>query len=152
MSEKKSNSMYEQIELKKVKVNTLAQNCYTRDVVNVSAKAVQQPKKYSSLEEIKLPNGLVYELVEKDYPITPESVTSYADGADYRLDPQRAIENAPKRVNLGDVGEVQEFIKTNPMEAVRLYRDIGAKLETYMKQQQQQKEDNNGGSAVPQKE
>lgn len=141
MIEKKPNSTYEQIEFKKVKVNTLAQNCFTRDFVKVDTKSVQQQKKYSSLEEIKLPNGRVYELVEKDYPITPESVTSYADGADYRLDPQRAIENAPKRVNLGDVGEVQDFIKANPMEAVRLYRDIGAKLEAYMKQQQQVKGD-----------
>lgn len=151
MSDKKCISMCEQLELKRVKVNTLVQNCFTRDFVKVETKAVQQSKKYKSLEEIKLPNGRVYELVEKDYPITPESVTSYADGADYRLDPQRAIENAPKRVNLGDVGEVQEFIKANPMEAVRLYRDIGAKLEAYVNQQQQKSKDN-GGEATPTKE
>lgn len=58
-------------------------------------------------------------IVEKDYPINSESVSSLAEGADYRNDPAQAIAQAPKRVNLGDVTEAQAFLN-NPQYAASL--------------------------------
>lgn len=121
---------------KQVKVNTVRQNCYVRDIRPVEDDTVNQSlcKKYSVLEKKQLPNGYIEEVVEKDYPITPESVKSYADSADYRNDPMQAIANAPKRVNLGDVTEVQKFIESDPQEAVRVFRDVAKQLEKFSAQ------------------
>lgn len=121
---------------KQVKVNTVRQNCYVRDIRPVEDDTVKQSlcKKYSVLEKQQLPNGYIEEVIEKDYPITPESVKSYADSADYRNDPMQAIANAPKRVNLGDVTEVQKFIESDPQEAVRVFRDVAKQLEKYSAQ------------------
>lgn len=69
-------------------------------------------------------------IVEKDYPINSESVSSLAEGADYRNDPAQAIAQAPKRVNLGDVTEAQAFLN-NPQYAASLFADVKAKLNAY---------------------
>lgn len=122
--------MREQMNLKEVVINTQRQNCYvagTRTAIQDTIKKVPE-KKYVSLERKNLPNGFIETLEEKDYPINSDSVTSYADGADYRTDPLQAIANAPKRVNLGDVTEVQNFIESDPQNAVRVFRDVVAKL------------------------
>lgn len=122
--------MTKQVELKEVVINTHRQNCYVLGTRTATQDTIEQKpeKKYVSLERQNLPNGFVETLVEKDYPINSESVTSYADGADYRSDPLQAIANAPKRVNLGDVTEVQNFIESDPQNAVRVFRDVVAKL------------------------
>lgn len=115
----------------RVKILGVMQNCYRRDVdplYAVPKKKDDTVKTYLSLERKNLPNGFIEHVEEKDYPINAESVTSYADGADYRRDPAAAVANAPKRVNLGDITQVQDFIKNEPQQAVRVYRDVLAKL------------------------
>ena len=132
---KEKISRGEQIKIKgPVKINGVRQNCYALDVfTNITAKFPtgndHTIEMYDSLEKKELPNGYVVQLEKKDYPINAKSVSSYADGADYRRDPAQAIANAPKRVNLGDVTQVQEFIDSNPQEAVRVMRDVLARLE-----------------------
>lgn len=126
--------MSEQLKVKekrRVSVNGVRQNCYCVDTLTAeqTSRSVNPEKSYVSLERKNLNNGFVEELVVKDYPINSKSVTSYADGADYRNDPAQAIANAPKRVNLGDVTQVQEFIQSDPQNAVRVFRDVIAKLE-----------------------
>lgn len=132
-----------QLEIKQVKIGGLRQNCYVRETREASASTVSPYastiKKYASLEKHQLPNGYTFELEEVDYPINSESVTSYADSSDYRRDPMAAIASAPKRVNLGDIREVQEFVAQSPQEAVRLYQAVGEKLEQYYAQQEAQK-------------
>lgn len=134
-----------QVELKEVVINTQRQNCYvlgTRMAIQDTIEKKPE-KKYVTLERQNLPNGFIEGLVENDYPINSESVTSYADGADYRTDPLQAIANAPKRVNLGDVTEVQNFIESDPQNAVRVFRDVVAKLKAQQTAQLAQPE--NGG-------
>ena len=92
-------------------------------------------KKYNTLERKSLPNGYCEELQRKDYPINSESVSSYVESSDYRNDPAQAIANAPKRVNLGDVSQVQEFVRDNPVQAVGQYADILQKVADYFKAQ-----------------
>lgn len=91
--------------------------------------------KYDTLERKQLSNGFVEEVVQKDYPINSDSVTSYVESSDYRNDPAQAIANAPKRVNLGDISQVQDFVRENPVQAVGQYADILQKVADYFKSQ-----------------
>lgn len=95
----------------------------------------QHAYKVQCFERKALSNGFVEEVVEKDYPINSESVTSYVESSDYRNDPAQAIANAPKRVNLGDISQVQEFVRDNPVQAVGQYADILQKVADYFKAQ-----------------
>lgn len=123
-------------QMKKARVCGSRQNCYVLDMTNVSnvSRHIPTETKYDSLERVHLPNGYTEEVVQKDYPITSESVTSYADSADYRNDPLQAIANAPKRVNLGDITEVQKFMQEDPQGSARVFRDVVAKLKQYESQ------------------
>lgn len=126
----------EQLLRKPVVINGIRQNCYVLGTRTASAGTIssEPEKKYQTIERVNLPNGYYETVVEKDYPINSESVTSYADGADYRNDPLQAIANAPKRVNLGDVTQLQEFVQTDPQNAVRVFRDVLARLEAFQNQ------------------
>lgn len=111
------------------------QNCYKIGTSGSPFVAtVETPKKIYVLERQQVGNGFQDVLVEKDYPITSESVTSYADGADYRNDPAQAIANAPTRVNLGDITEAQDFL-SNPQNFMRVYKETVAKLNQYQAEQ-----------------
>lgn len=130
------------MEKKQVKICGIRQNCYALDIntSTIDTKKSKTIASYPSLEKKKLPNGYVEQVEEKDYPINSDSVSSYVDGADYRRDPATAIANSKKRVNLGDVAEVQEFLKNNPQEAVRLARNVSQTLEAFLKQSPKQPE------------
>lgn len=121
----------------KVRIGGIRQNIYITD--RRENPRVLPPQtiqlKYSELTDIQLPNGYVQELVEKDYPINSESVSSYLESSDYRNDPASAIANAPKRVNLGDVTEVQRFINENPVQATTEYSAILRKVADYFDKQ-----------------
>ena len=51
------------------------------------------------------------QVVEREYPSTPESVKSYAEAADYRRDPVTAAMTAKPRTNLGDIRGMQDVSK-----------------------------------------
>lgn len=120
-------------DMKPARVCGSRQNCYVCDTASPTfdSRHIKPETKFPSLDRKHLPNGFTEEVVEKDYPINSDSVTSYADGADYRNDPLQAIVNAPKRVNLGDVTEVQRFIQEDPQNSARVFRDVVAKLREY---------------------
>lgn len=120
-------------------INGIPQSVYVkeccRDMNTIPSQLRNVTKsKYDSLERRQLSNGFVEEIVEKDYPINSESVTSYVESSDYRNDPAQAIANAPKRVNLGDISQVQQFVQDNPVQAVGQYADILQKVADYFKQ------------------
>lgn len=123
---------------KQVKICGFKQNCYKVGTTGagVSLSPNKEQLKYESLEKVMLPNGYIEEIQEKDYPINSKSVTSYADGADYRNDPVQAIANAPNRVNLGDVTEAQKFLE-NPQNTIRVMKDTLQTLERYYASQKQ---------------
>lgn len=121
-------------EKKQVYVAGVKQNCYLTDIrpipLSTPRPNVTQTE-FTELVDKQLPNGFVQEMVSRTYPINAESVSSYIESSDYRNDPAQAIANAPKRVNLGDISEVQEFIKNNPTQAVSQYADILHKVASY---------------------
>lgn len=133
---KKVNQAPSQLTLEKavpVKICGFAQNVYRRDYSGIPRTTPNPNKKqefYASLEKKTLPNGYIEGIVKKDYPINSESVSSLAEGADYRNDPAQAVAAAPKRVNLGDVTEAQAFLD-NPQYAASLFNDVKAKLTAY---------------------
>lgn len=126
------------IEKKPLLINGIPQNVYVqrqkRDFTVIPSHLVNTMKlKYDSLERKQISNGFVEEVIEKDYPINSDSVTSYVESSDYRNDPAQAVANAPKRVNLGDISQVQEFVRNNPVQAVGQYADILQKVADYFK-------------------
>lgn len=87
----------------------------------------ERTRKYFELEEHVDEKGFRGEvLVEKDYPITPEYVTSFAAGADYHQDPVGAIANAPKRSNLGDITALQRALGLDYETARHLFSEFRA--------------------------
>lgn len=147
-----SKSMFEVLEKKQVKICGVKQNCFRLDTLPARMVSVIPQKKYESLERKKLPNGYIEGIEVKDYPVTKDSVNSYVDGADYRRDPATAIANAPKRINLGDITEIQKFIAEDPQHAVRTLRNVTAQLEEYIKTQKKEPDpepnpEPNGGNA-----
>lgn len=133
------------MEKKKVKICGVEQNIYKLDYLPAPPLKKKVPQAhYPSLERKQLDNGYTEAVEMKDYPINESSIASYVDGADYHRDPMAAIQNAPKRVNLGDITEVQRFIQTNPQEAVRVYNTVGEKLKQYF----EEKKNNENGVTV----
>ena len=115
----------------KVCIAGIMQNCFRRDtnsVIKSRTKPNTEIKKYCSLEKKEIANGFVEVLEEKDYPINARSVSSYAKGADYRNDPVGAAANGVKRVNLGDITDIQDFIANEPQRAVMVYKGVLEKL------------------------
>ncbi|UPW41198.1 hypothetical protein [Sigmofec virus UA08Rod_5092] len=92
---------------KPVPSQLLKQNCFLRDVARLIDVDTVGILTYESLDEVTTEDGIVLKRSVEDYPITPDYVNSFADTADYHNDPQGAILRAPKRVNLGDVTELQ---------------------------------------------
>lgn len=111
------------------------QNCYRLDRnIDLSSSVTSTPnkeqEKYESLEKQMLPNGYVEGIVFKDYPINSKSVSSLAEGADYRNDPLQAISQASSRVNLGDITEAQKFLE-NPQNNARIFSYVKEKIAEY---------------------
>lgn len=100
---------------RRVKCNLLEAEVYVRyPVCLIDGKPV---RKYCELQQQPCSNGVIEQYVEVDYPITPESVNSYADTADYKKNPD-VITTAVPRQNLGDVSEIQKVL-SNDMSALR---------------------------------
>lgn len=148
-----SQMKIEDVQKTRVVINGIKQNCYMldcRDTIGVNPRPNTKQEKFFSLEESLTENGTKQEIVEKDYPINSESVSSYVESSDYRNDPLQAIANAPKRVNLGDISDVQEFLQNNPVEATLQYAGILDKVSAYFKDMaKKQKKAINGLSPAP---
>lgn len=122
-----------------VRFSRLLQNVF---VVDGTEHVEQTPNPSHTIETVdvlvrkNLPNGFVEEVETKPYPINSASVTSYADSANYRNDPVSAVANATKRVNLGDVAGVQEFLASDPQRAVKVFSEVLPKITAYFETQQ----------------
>lgn len=130
------NTTYDGDLLKRpVEIMGKRQRVYVRECAPAYAKHIPQQKTEQVIEKVDLPTGFYERLVEREYPINSETVSSYADTADYRNDPLGAIAKAPKRVNLGDITGVQDFVNGDPQKAIAQYRDVLGKLSNYLEQQ-----------------
>lgn len=56
-------------------------------------------------------NMIIEEEIERDYPVTPEYVASFAESADYHTDVNGAVAKSKSRINLGDVRDMQEVAR-----------------------------------------
>lgn len=121
----------------RVKSNLLEAEVYVR--YPYSTINGKQVKRYVELRETVKSNGIVQEYVTCNYPITPESVNSYADSANYRKNPE-VITQAKPRTNLGDISEVQKVLGADLSELRSLYtksNDILQKIQTLQAQQKE---------------
>lgn len=101
----------------------LMRNCYLSDASDAFDNANSYAtEKYYELRETTTQNGIEHKLVEVDYPITEESVKSYVDSTNYKLDPFGAL-RAPRQ-NLGDVTETQNIMRMDVSEARALYERL----------------------------
>lgn len=123
----------------RVRSNLLQQDCYVRDCS--LAKDVDCPlfsSEYVTLHESVTQTGLKQEFVNVPYPITPESVNSYVESCDYRRDPFGAVSSAPKRVNLGDVSQLQDVSGMDSEQARALYAQLSERFGSAQAQAQAQ--------------
>lgn len=100
--------------MKKISSKVLSQDCYIREITpKVIKKSEYKSRRYASLVEVPDVVGVHYNLEEFDYPITPESVKSYADSTDYKRDPAAAVAAGVRGVNLGDITELQRVTNSD---------------------------------------
>lgn len=142
---------------RQVLIGGFPQNFYMRaqkiDTYSITEQEKNKEQKtYLAQERKELPSGFVDVVVEKDYPINSESVSSYIETSDYRLDPQNAIAKARKRVNLGDITQAQEFMGTNPIQASTKYSEVMQKVADYFKAQEAKKAQTAGAQPAPSSE
>lgn len=108
-------------------------------------------KKYFELQKREENNSIIEELVEVDYPITPDYVKSFVEETDYKKNPDYLLSNAGK-TNLGDVTELQRLQSmdmTTLQNEVKALQDKIYELSTAQKENQKEPASANGaGSEV----
>lgn len=114
--------MSEKAVKQKVRFNLIAQDVYILPACGACEdKKDYLDKEYISQDEVTEGNSVVVKSTIQEYPITPESVNSFADGTNYRLDPAGAIaRGGPAGRNIGDVAALQELLSKSPEEASKL--------------------------------
>lgn len=116
MSKKFNNS--------RVQSNLLQQNCFVRDVTLKSDLSVPSIVSFESIDEVVTDKGVEVRKTVEPYHITPQYVSSFVDSVDYRKDPIGAIANSFKRLNLGDITDVQKVASMDVSSARALYAEL----------------------------
>lgn len=116
---------------KRMNFNALEQPVFVLPVVPPYDKRTEyRSKTYKVCVRCRRDDGsVVTEEREMPYEITPESVTSFAEGADYRRDPVGAVANGHKRVNLGDVTDMQALMKMDTSDLNALQNRLSMAME-----------------------
>lgn len=108
--------------MKQVEIGCYKQNCYIHDWFDDSKKSIQKvktnfPKTYHECIEKVCDDGSYHVNVEEvEYPISEDTLNSYLDSTDYRLDPLSAVQNAPSRQNVGDVRELMQMLRLDSVD------------------------------------
>lgn len=113
-------------ERKKIKSNLY--NIQVQAITKDCRNDFLSQKKYSDLKSIPAANGLVQELTEEDYPITPEYVNSFADSANYKKNLAQAI-SSPATGAYRDIRDLQEFASLDTAEQVKRVQEAQASLD-----------------------
>lgn len=103
----------------RVNCNLLQAEVYARNA-QILPKDVHNygNNKYTELRNVPYANGIKQEYIDVDYPITPETVKSYAASCDYHTDPAAAMATPPPGPNLGDLTTLQDILSKD-LEAAR---------------------------------
>lgn len=119
----------------RVRCNLLEAEVYVRFPVRICGK--EKVRQYVELQEVPCQNGIQEQYVLVDYPVTADSVNSFAESADYHTNPE-VVNRAQPRQNLNDITEAQKILR-NDMSGLRdllaSSKDVLAKLEEYQKTQ-----------------
>lgn len=104
---------------KKIQSNVIAisDGIVVRPAVDLRTKYL--PKKYIELRQKVVSNGIVEEIVEVDYPVTPESVKSFSESTDFKRDLNGNLKTG--RANLGDCTDLQSILNMDSENARRAY-------------------------------
>lgn len=117
-------------ECRLIPTNLLPKNCFLSDTVTAKDLHTEyKEKQYFELQRKTVPNGIVEELTQVPYSITPETVKSYADSADYHVDPVGAVMRGGQKKNLGDVSAIQKVMNMDSQEAAAFYRALKQRIE-----------------------
>lgn len=112
----------------RLKTNILRQDCYVRECFGAEdlRSHVASVKTYPVLEQVTEQGGVREVLSERPYPVTPESVNSFADSCDYKLDPAGC--QISGRKNLGDIRFAQDLFSMDSATLVSEQSALRARL------------------------
>lgn len=97
--------------MKKLSTNLIQQNCYVRDVSpKVDVPSHNSGYSYISLDAVETEDGIQLRETVNSYDITPESVASYFDSTNYKIDPMASMSLPPRGQNLGDITALQALL------------------------------------------
>lgn len=123
------------IEKKKLHCNLLQQDVYCRDVI-VYKKDLKDDyaiKSYLSQDRVVEDHCVKDKISVQEYPITPETVNSYQDSTNYKLDVNAAVAAPSRGKNLGDVSSVQHLLQMSPEDLHSFFVTIQDKINSYKK-------------------
>uniref|UniRef100_A0AAU8BAI6 Capsid protein n=1 Tax=Dulem virus 179 TaxID=3145656 RepID=A0AAU8BAI6_9VIRU len=105
--------------MKKPVSNLIRQNCYLRDVVQLRGETISpvNPEKFVSVDTVTTDSGVQVQASVLDFPITKESVNSYADAVNYRTTPEARF--VPHGANLGDISSFQNLSSSGDLSGLR---------------------------------
>lgn len=113
----------------RVKMNLIEQNVFVRvETPKLDLKDDCLIESYVSQDEVVENNSVVVKRTVQDYPITPDSVNSYADGTNYRLDVNSAVSRSAPGKNIGDVAALQDFLSKSPEEISSIFSELKSKI------------------------
>lgn len=113
-------------EFTRVNCNLLQADIYARNAQICGTCSHNYNATYKELRTLDTPTGIRQVLVDVPYPVTPESVKSYAVSADYRNDPAAAMAMPAPSANLGDLTDVQKVLSADMESARALYSNLKA--------------------------
>uniref|UniRef100_A0AAU8B6Z4 Capsid protein n=1 Tax=Dulem virus 176 TaxID=3145653 RepID=A0AAU8B6Z4_9VIRU len=105
--------------MKKPVSNLIKQNCFLRDIVQFRGETDSpvNPEKFVSVDTITTDSGVEVQASVLDFPITKESVNSYADAVNYRTSPEARF--VPHGANLGDISAFQRLSASGDLSGLR---------------------------------
>lgn len=134
---------------KKVYSNVLQQNCFVRQIAPLfDKKSKFIDSDFWQLDREVTPDGYREKLVKYPHKVTPDSVNSYADSTNYRIDTENFVLGSGRNYQSADVRAIQD-IASMDSEQARVYLDelqsrINAALEKIKKSPSN--DDGNGGN------
>lgn len=123
----------------RVNSNLLYQNALIMERLEpFDKKTVYEEETYPTVDEnlsgTTIEGSQTFKTVDVPYELTPETVKSYADSVNYKVDPAGAIASGVPRKNLGDVRDAQRLSAEDSSELRAMYESLKEKFEAAQKQ------------------
>lgn len=113
----------------RVQTNLIQQNCFVRDVTRkIDLQSSSPDSFFYSLDEEISSEGVKLVSKEVPYHITPDYVSSFASGVDYKRDPLGAVSCSSPRKNLGDISGISDVMSMDTDTARALYAQLSSRF------------------------